>query len=190
MVTFYQRRLPHWHPAGQDIFITWRLHGSLPAQFRLPREAESSGRAFVNYDRALDKAQTGPMWLKDGRVAEALLTALREAQRRQLFALRAYSVMANHVHVLLAPNSPLERITLQIKGASARAANLILGRTGEPFWQKESFDHWVRNPGEGQKIRAYIENNPVAARLVASPEDWPWSSASNPNWVAHEWRML
>jgi putative transposase len=180
MVTFYQRRLPHWHPPGQDIFITWRLHGSLPAQIRLPREAESSGRAFVNYDRALDKAQTGPLWLKDRRVAEAVLSALQVARQRKLFSLRAYALMANHVHVLLAPGAPLERITLQIKGSSARAANLILGRTGEPFWQKESFDHWVRNPAEGEKIRQYIENNPVVAGLVARPEDWPWSSASNP----------
>ena len=180
MVTFYRRRLPHWHPPGQDIFITWRLHGSLPAQIRLPRGAESSGRAFVNYDRALDKAESGPLWLEDRRVAEAVLSALQEARRRKLFALRAYAVMANHVHVLLAPGAPLERITLQIKGASARAANLILGRTGEPFWQKESFDHWVRNAAEGQKIRQYIENNPVVAGLVTRPEDWPWSSASNP----------
>ena len=97
-----------------------------------------------------------------------------------MFTLRAYAVMANHVHVLLAQRAPLERITLQLKGASAHAANLILSRTGEPFWQKESFDHWVRNPAECQKIRAYIENNPVAAGLVARPEDWPWSSASNP----------
>jgi putative transposase len=180
MVTYYERRLPHWHPPGQELFITWRLHGSLPVHVRPPAETESSGQAFVRYDRALDKAQTGPLWLKDPRVAEAILVALRDAQRRKLFALRAYAVMANHVHVLLAPRAPLERVTQQIKGASAHEANLVLGRTGAPFWQTESFDHWVRNPAEWQKIRAYIERNPVAAGLVLKPEDWPWSSASNP----------
>ena len=180
MVTFYERRLPHWHPPGMDIFITWRLHGSLPVPVRPPAETDSSGKAFVIYDRALDKAQTGPLWLKNPHVAETLLSALREAQRQKLCELRAYAVMANHVHVLLAPGAPLERITQQIKGASAREANLILGRTGAPFWQHESFDHWVRNSGEWQKIRTYIERNPVAAGLVLKPEDWPWSSASNP----------
>jgi len=179
-MTFYRRRLPHWQPLGQDIFITWRLHGSLPAQFRPPAGTESSGKAFVCYDRALDEARTGPLWLKDPRIVETVLTALHEAQRKTMFTLRAYAVLANHVHVLLAPRAPLERITLQLKGASARAANLILSRTGEPFWQKESFDHRVRNPAEWQKIRAYIENNPVAAGLVARPEDWPWSSAWRP----------
>jgi hypothetical protein len=28
-----------------------------------------------------------------------------------------------------------------LKGASAREANRVTGRTGEPFWQKESYDH-------------------------------------------------
>ena len=179
-MTYYVRNLPHWHPPETDVFLTWRLHGSLPAQFRPQKEMESSGKAFVSYDRVLDRARTGPLWLKDPRVAECLLAALNIAQQRKMFTLRAYAVMANHVHVLLAPLAPLSQITHQIKGATARQANLILERTGAPFWQDESFDHWVRNPGEWQKIRAYIERNPVAAGLVARPEDWPWSSASRP----------
>jgi len=57
---------------------------------------------------------------------------------------------------------------------------LHLGFSGSHFWQDESFDHWIRNPGEWHKIRKYIEQNPVAAGLVDKPEDWPWSSASHP----------
>jgi putative transposase len=179
-MTFYERHLPHWQMPGQDIFITWRLHGSLPAQFRPQYKMESSGKAFVGYDRVLDQARTGPLWLKDPRVAECLLSQLSEINRRKLFLLRAYAIMANHVHVLLAPIAPLAQITQQIKGATARQANLILGRIGTAFWQNESFDHWIRNPEEWQKIRSYIERNPVAAGLVQRPEDWPWSSASHP----------
>ncbi|HLJ22795.1 MAG TPA: transposase, partial [Candidatus Acidoferrales bacterium] len=123
-------------------------------------------------------ARTGPLWLKNPRVAETLLTALHTAPSRRLFRLAAYAIMANHVHILLTPLAPIGEITRQIKGATARHANLILQRTGLPFWQDESFDHWVRNAGEWQKIRAYIERNPVAAGLVAKPEDWPWSSAA------------
>src|SRR5258708_15758815 len=111
MVTYYERRLPHWHPPGMDIFITSRLDGSLPVQARPTAERKSSGKAFVSYDRALDKAQTGSLWLKNPFVVETLLSALREAHGRKLCELRAYAVMANHVHVLLAPGAPLERIT-------------------------------------------------------------------------------
>jgi hypothetical protein len=41
----------------------------------------------------------------------------------------------------------------------------------------------VRDLLEGQRIRAYIENNPVKAGLAAHAEEYPWSSA-NPRWKA------
>jgi putative transposase len=86
--------------------------------------------------------------------------------------------MANHVHLLITPKVAIERITKGIKGVSSRKANLILGRTGTIFWQQESFDHWVRNESEMQRVHSYIERNPVSAGLVKTPSDWPWSSAS------------
>jgi len=180
LMTFYQRRLPHWQPPGQEVFITWRLHGSLPKRIPAPKENSSPGEAFVHYDRFLDEARTGPLWLKDSRIAECVLAAMTDAQQKQLIQIRAYALMANHVHVLLTPVVALEQVTHQVKGATARRANIILSRTGTQFWQDESFDHWVRNPAEREKIRIYIECNPVVAGLVARPEDWPWSSASRP----------
>jgi putative DNA methylase len=91
--------------------------------------------------------------------------------------LHAYVVMRNHVHVLLDPHVPLRRITGGIKGVSARDANGALGRTGKAFWQDESFDHWIRDSAQFERIRTYIEHNPVKAGLAARPEDWRWSSA-------------
>jgi len=66
-----------------------------------------------------------------------------------------------------------------LKGVTARDANSILSRKGKHFWQDESFDHWVRSPREFDRIRTYIEMNPVSAGLASCPEDWPWSSATN-----------
>jgi putative transposase len=180
MMTFYRRHLPHWQPAGYDLFITWRLHGSLPANFRPPNSVGSTGREFLCYDRVLDGAGIGPLWLKDPRVAQIVVKALEDAQASKLLRLRAYVLMANHVHVLAEPLATLAKITHQVKGATAFRANLILARTRRRFWQDESFDRWVRNPAEWEKTKKYIENNPVAAGLVRRPEDWPWSSASRP----------
>jgi REP element-mobilizing transposase RayT len=64
-----------------------------------------------------------------------------------------------------------------LKGSTARQANLILGRTGESFWQDESFDHRVRNEAELYRIVRYVEYNPVVAGLATNPGDWLWSSA-------------
>ncbi len=86
--------------------------------------------------------------------------------------------MANHVHALLLPKVSPPRLLQSLKGATARQANLVLGRTGETFWQAESYDHWVRDEGEWDRIVAYIGNNPVKAGLVERAEDYRWSSAA------------
>jgi REP element-mobilizing transposase RayT len=93
------------------------------------------------------------------------------------YELGAYVVMSNHVHVLLLPKISPSRVMQSLKGATAREANRVLGRTGETFWQAESYDHWVRDERERERITAYIENNPVKAGLVHRPEDFCWSSA-------------
>ena len=85
--------------------------------------------------------------------------------------------MANHVHVLLLPRVPPSRLLKSLKGYTAYQANRLLGRTGEPFWQRESYDHWVRSQEEWQRIAAYIENNPVKAGVVSQAEEYRWASA-------------
>jgi len=74
--------------------------------------------------------------------------------------------MANHGHVLLTPHMEIKKVTKAIKSYSARKANQILARTGEPFWQDESYDHWIRKDEEINRIIRYIEWNPVKACLV------------------------
>ena len=85
--------------------------------------------------------------------------------------------MPNHVHVLMRPKTSLPAITRWLKGSTARQANLILGRTGEAFWQDESFDHRVRDEVELERIIRDVEYHPVSAGLAANPRAWLWSSA-------------
>jgi len=61
------------------------------------------------------------------------------------YDLHAYVVMSNHVHLLITPHEPLSKITHSLKRFTARKANELLGLTGQPFWQDESYDHLVRN---------------------------------------------
>jgi putative transposase len=129
-------------------------------------------------DRILDTTSTGPLWLKDARIAREVVSAIhRGATDLHQYELQAYVVMANHVHLLITPAIGLPRITKGLKGVTAKAANRILGRTGKPFWLDESYDRWVRSSKEFGRIAEYIERNPVASGLVSRAEDWPWSSA-------------
>src|SRR6267378_54206 len=121
-MTFYRRNLPHWHPEGKSIFITWRLYGSLPASV-LKRIRTATNDRSTNPAEADSEESPGRIF-------------------RQL------------------------------------DATLDSGRSG-PLWQDESFDHWVRNSAEFERVRYYIEWNAVHASLVARPEDWKWSSAGN-----------
>jgi REP element-mobilizing transposase RayT len=176
-VTYYRRNLPHWHPDGAVIFFTWKLHGCYHSSREKERYA-NPGQAFLAMDRVLDKADCGPTWLKQPRIAQCVKDALEFGERQlKLYSLIAYVIMPNHVHVVLSPKTSLPRITKSIKGFTARKANAILGRTSEPFWQDESYDHWARNESELQKIIGYVERNPVSSGLVERIEEWPWSSA-------------
>jgi putative transposase len=177
---YYERHLPHWQPPGKILFITWRLAGSLPACFLRECTEKSAGKRFVAFDRSLDSGRFGPMWLKNPAVAKFVRDSLLYGEsQRGLYQMLAFVVMSNHVHLLIETVKPLEKITRLLKGYTARWANRYLGRTGQAFWQDESFDHWERNSVELERIIRYIENNPVAAGLVSNAEDWQWSSAAN-----------
>ena len=181
MVThaYYHRNLPHGQPEKRTIFLTWRLHGSLPRGFteHLRKYADEPGKQFSASEAVLDAADSGPEWLKDSEIAEIAERAILRGAHLGQYGIRAYVVMPNHVHLLLDPFVPIRRLTSGIKGVSARHANLKLGRTGNHFWQDESFDHWIRNEEQLARATSYIENNPVKAGLCAKPEDWRWSSA-------------
>jgi putative transposase len=99
------------------------------------------------------------------------------AEKLRFYELHSYVVMANHVHLLITPRVELAKVTHSLKRFTAREANRILALTGTPFWQDESYDRLVRDGAGFQRIRRYIEYNPVRAGLVAIPEDYPWSSA-------------
>lgn len=172
---FRSRRLPHYHCVGQATFLTWRLHGSLPPN-RSFSASIPSGKAFLTMDRLLDGRCTGPIFLRDPAVAKMVMDAIFHRDLRA-FQLHAFVVMPNHVHLLVTPLEAVSKIMQSLKRFTARQGNLMLGRTGQPFWQDETYDRLVRNETEFERITHYIEWNPVSAGLAEAPEDFPWSSA-------------
>lgn len=174
----YERRLPHWDVVGQPLFVTFRLHDSLPANRVFPPDRLTSGQAFVAMDRILDQAQTGARHLGIPEIASLVVESIRDGKRRfHRYELHSFVVMPNHVHILVTPSVVAARWLGPLKGFTAHEANRILGRAGKPFWQHEGYNHLVRSDEEFQRIRRYIENNTVKAGLVTNPEDFEWSSA-------------
>jgi len=147
---------------------------------------------FAFIDQLLDH-QSPVRHLADSRQAEIVQNAfLHFAVER--YRLLAFVVMQSHHHWLFIPNeiwatdvvqrsletgqrrSPREIISHSIQSYTATMCNRVRGASGI-YWQKETFDHWVRDEEEMFRIIDYIERNPVAAGLVTRPEDWTWSSA-------------
>ena len=172
----------HYRPtsaldANVPIFITWNLHGAVPQNRYPPSTSESAGKAFVLMDRYLD-AENPVLDGCDAEIARMVVDALLFGEQvLRNSQLHGWVVMPNHVHVLLTPNIPLPKLLRALKGFTAREGNKMLERTGEAFWQHESYDHWVRDRRQFDKIMRYIEDNPVRTGLCSSPADYLWSHA-------------
>ena len=206
MKTYYKAKFPHIHPKGAAFFITFRLHGSLPKSkldslildynenkeelLNIKDEHERNlkifnlrKQTFAKYDDLLDKIDTGPHYLKDESIAGIIKEQLHRFDGA-LYDLIAYSIMSNHVHILIdtrlniehmmgpddffEENTEVSNIMKRIKGASSRYANKKMGKQGR-FWEKESYDMYIRNEKMLNNVIGYILNNPVKAKIC---NDW------------------
>jgi putative DNA methylase len=174
-----------------DTFLNQRpADGVSRAQHR----ALAHKRFFGAYDRYLD-TDCKIDWLSQPPVA-AMIRGNLYHHNGGKYHLLAYRVMSNHVHVLLQPidlvelpaledqpgqeesdaKGPLASIMHSLKSYTANRANELLARSGS-FWQGESYDHWVRDEDELERIIDYIRYNPVKAGLVREPHHWFFCSA-------------
>jgi REP element-mobilizing transposase RayT len=175
-----RRRLPHLYVIDQPLFVTFRLHHSLPQHRVFPDSNVTSGQAFVAMDRLLDQARCGPTFLRQPAIALQVLASIEYGAGIGHYQMHAWVIMPNRVHLLFTPHMSVSKLLGSLKAATAKRANVLLGRTGQPFWQDESYDHLVRNGEEFRRIQRYIGNNPVGAGLVQSPEEYERSSAGRP----------
>lgn len=211
--TYYRRRLPHLQPVGGTFFVTFRLYNSIPKSQLFKLKADFENRMeelklckaqegwrkmlhkarsdlFLRYDNLLDQSTRGPHFLKKPVIAEIIKEQLHRFNGK-LYQLLAYTVMSNHVHILIDTSlqlpeeydpilwesfdfKPLDEIMRRIKGASARYANIQLEREGR-FWQSESYDCLITSDKQLDNVIAYILSNPVKAGLVDNWEKYPYS---------------
>ena len=182
--------LPHWRQSGTTYFVTFRLADSLPKeklnQWRRERDQwlaenprpdagnvdatpssrltewqqEYRARFTERIEQWMD-AGSGSCMLKDPAVREIVCSVLNQMNGTQ-YRLHSYVVMPNHVHVLASPvgDHTLSVIVQGWKSVSSRQIKKLTG-WAEAVWQKESFDHIVRNAESLEKFRRYIEKNPA-----------------------------
>lgn len=125
-------------------------------------------------------------YLQSDRMAELFCEVLLRYRAAGKFALHAFVVMPNHIHLLITvpDGTTLERAVQFIKGGFSHEVGKVAGPIG-PFWQKSFVDRRVRDNAEFRKYVEYIHLNPVHAGLVSAAEDCKHSSAA-PGFVADE----
>jgi 1-hydroxy-2-methyl-2-(E)-butenyl 4-diphosphate synthase len=168
--------LPHWRIPGATYAVTFRTKDSLPASVLQEYERAKSllierierGEQLREEIRALTEsliepalhAAEGPRPLADAAVAAMVESTLKHFDGDR-YDLLAWSVMPNHVHVLLTPRNghELEKIIQSWKTHSATQANRMLGES-ETFWQEDYYDHIVRDGEDLKHQVSYILANP------------------------------
>ncbi len=96
-------------------------------------------------------------------------------------AVHAYVLMTNHVHLLVTPGEAdsLPRLMQSLGRRYVRHVNAARGRSGT-LWEGRYRAAPIESEAWFLACCRYIELNPVRARLVRHPRDYPWSS-----WAAH-----
>lgn len=193
---FYRRNLPHLFPKNGTFFFTFNLYGAIPQSVlksyrealasttkMSPTEAYKTHRAwFLRFEKALHHSEGSPHWLKQEPVARLVYDSIL-FRHGKVYELDCFVLMSNHVHMVFSLNGEHEQGTLKkntptgimhsLKSYTGNQANKILGRSGK-FWQVESYDRWVRDPEEWERVVQYVLNNPVKAGLVGHWQEWPW----------------
>ena len=181
-----RQTLPHWVQPGATYYFNYRMADSLPqallADWLHARSAwmehhpspwsvsdalEYETRFTARMDAWLD-AGMGSCALRCSEVRQQVVDCLTKFDDVRL-DLDCAVVMPNHVHVVLKPRAQLDvfKLIAGMKGASARACNAMLSRTGEAFWMEDSYNRVVRDAEELSAFRTYIARNPVEAKLSA-----------------------
>jgi putative transposase len=152
---------PYCSPANQRLFN--ELYTCANQVYFITIRAHNNRSPFVRHD-----------------LNTLILDALREEQERLRCAVFTYCLMPDHLHFLLSPRMDGISVLKFTDGYKGKATNRCwtAGWRGR-LWQPRYYDHVVRKEENLYSIAEYILNNPVRKKLVACPEDWPWSGHMN-----------
>jgi len=99
---------------------------------------------------------------------EAVLAAMKFNHERLIWHCRLCLLMPDHLHAIIAfPREPGMQITI------TNWKKFIAGKCGVD-WQRDFFDHRLRDHHELEEKTGYILMNPVRKGLCERAEEWMW----------------
>jgi putative transposase len=111
--------------------------------------------------------------LSDVVTAQSVLSQFRRTSHRNKFAILAYCLMPDHVHLLLEGRSERSDFRGLIKSLKQSSGQRYASRAKQRLWQEGYWDRVLRPDDDAKKIARYIVENPVRAGLVRCAVDYP-----------------
>ena len=111
---------------------------------------------------------------------QRMLDLMEQHSREQGVEIHAYVLMTNHLHLLLTPqkDQALPKMMQAVGRSYVQTFNKVHGRTGT-LWEGRYRSTLIQTERYLLACMAYIDLNPVRARMVAQPDDYGWSSYSH-----------
>jgi REP-associated tyrosine transposase len=116
--------------------------------------------------------------LLDQRAArEIVLRQLQDTSEQHAFAIVAYCMMPDHLHVIAEGQNDTSNCLEFVRVFKQRTAFEWKRRTGARLWQESFFDHVLRSDETTQRSVRYVLENSVRAGLVTEPSIYPHSGS-------------
>lgn len=156
------KKLPHLCLENHYQFITFRTYDSLDFYARTILEKDITiHKKEQELDIYLDNSKSGAYLY--GKAIELLKDIIFE-KNHIMYEIVIFTIMPNHVHLLIKQLDKIANIVKHIKGKSSFVLNKHLKKSGR-FWHINYFDKAIREEKHFAKVYQYIENNPIKAEL-------------------------
>ena len=143
-----------------------------------PPAREGAADPFSRSRRSLSAAEQG-LVVPNEQINHILRDNLNFYRAKFSFLLHGLVFMPDHVHLLLTvgKNYTISDIMRDWKHRTGFEINHLLDRRG-CLWQRDFWEHAIRNDLDFAEKLNYIHQNPVRAGLSENAQSYQWSSAS------------
>jgi len=115
-------------------------------------------------------------------ISERLFETVRHRQEGFLWWPHVFLLMPDHLHTLISfppSGKPFKVVIRKWKEWTAKELGII--------WQRDFFEHRLRNDESRSEKAEYILQNPVRKQLVKLTEDWPFVYFAEGHRPTFEW---
>jgi len=109
--------------------------------------------------------------LNQDDVFELLCRQLQLTSTAYDMAVDAYCIMPDHVHLLARGQTDSAELRRFVKDLKQRTGYEFGKEQRGRLWQRDYYEHVLREDEDDSRVIAYIVNNPVRAGLVGAPMD-------------------